>query len=104
MRKIIAIAVMGLLAALSAACGKTEEPSSNATAGKVGTRTASLEMRSTMPASRSASSDGSCVVAEPDGEGSIMGTWSIGSDHTGSFLLRPRLQKPTGDEPIHEIG
>lgn len=43
-------------------------------------------------------------VGRPDGEGSIMGTWSIGSDHTGSFLLRPRLQKPTGDEPIHEIG
>lgn len=41
---------------------------------------------------------------EPDGEGSIQGTWSIGEDYTGAFLLRPRLAKPTGDEPIQEIG
>ncbi len=43
-------------------------------------------------------------VGEPDGEGSIQGTWSIGEHNTGTFLLRPRLAKPTGDEPIHEIG
>ncbi len=43
-------------------------------------------------------------IGRPDGEGSIQGTWSIGPDYLGPFLLRPRLQKPTGDEPIHEIG
>lgn len=43
-------------------------------------------------------------VGRPDGEGSITGTWSIGPDYTGPFLLRPRVPKPTGDEPIHEIG
>src|SRR5947207_1821814 len=30
-------------------------------------------------------------VGQPDGEGSIQGTWSIGRHDTGSFLLRPRL-------------
>jgi hypothetical protein len=40
----------------------------------------------------------------PDGEGSIAGTWSIGPAWTGPFLLRPALAKPTGDEPIQEIG
>ncbi len=43
-------------------------------------------------------------VGRPDGEGSIQGMWSIGPRHTGPFLLRPVLPKPTGDEPIHEIG
>ena len=43
-------------------------------------------------------------VGHPDGEGSIQGTWSIGEHHTGPFLLRPVLQKPTGSEPIQEIG
>ena len=43
-------------------------------------------------------------VGRPDGEGSILGTWSIGEDHTGPFLLRPVLARPTGDEPIHDIG
>jgi len=43
-------------------------------------------------------------VGRPDGEGSIQGTWSIGPHHTGPFLLRPALKKPTGDEPIEEIG
>jgi hypothetical protein len=43
-------------------------------------------------------------VGRPDGEGSIQGTWSIGPDYTGPFLLRPRVLRPTGDEPIHEIG
>ena len=41
---------------------------------------------------------------QPDGEGSILGTWSIGPHCTGSFLLRPVVQKPTGDEPIQEFG
>jgi hypothetical protein len=43
-------------------------------------------------------------VGVPDGEGSIAGTWDIYGIHTGTFLLRPRLAKPTGDEPIQEIG
>jgi hypothetical protein len=43
-------------------------------------------------------------VGRPDGEGSIHGTWSIGPDWTGPFSLRPTLAKPTGDEPIQEIG
>lgn len=43
-------------------------------------------------------------VGRPDGEGGIPGTWAIGGLTSGSFLIRPRLQKPTGDEPIHEIG
>lgn len=43
-------------------------------------------------------------TGRPDGEGSITGTWSIGSLMSGPFLLRPRVTKPTGDEPIHEIG
>ncbi len=43
-------------------------------------------------------------VGRPDGEGSIEGTWYIADLDSGSFLLRPVLAKPTGDEPIHEIG
>jgi len=43
-------------------------------------------------------------VGRPDGEGSILGTWSIGEHCTGPFLLRPMLAKPRGDEPIQEIG
>jgi hypothetical protein len=43
-------------------------------------------------------------IGRPDGEGSILGTWSIGPSHTGPFLLRPVIAKPTGDEPIQEIG
>lgn len=43
-------------------------------------------------------------VGQPDGEGSIQGTWSIGPDQKGPFLLRPMTQKPRGDEPIQEIG
>jgi hypothetical protein len=43
-------------------------------------------------------------IGRPDGEGSIQGTWSIGKLCSGPFLLRPKLQKPTGDEPIQEIG
>ena len=42
-------------------------------------------------------------VGQPDGEGSIQGTWSIGKADTGPFLLRPALAKPTGEEPIAEI-
>jgi hypothetical protein len=43
-------------------------------------------------------------VGQPDGEGSIQGTWSIGEGWTGPFLLRPALARPSGDEPIQEIG
>ena len=43
-------------------------------------------------------------VGQPDGEGSIQGTWFIGNLDSGSFLLRPALPKPTCDEPIQEIG
>ena len=42
-------------------------------------------------------------VGEPDGEGSIQGTWSIGPDWTGPFLLRPVVRKPGGDEPIQSV-
>jgi hypothetical protein len=42
-------------------------------------------------------------VGQSDGEGSIQGTWYIGRLDSGSFLLRPKYQKPTGDEPIQEI-
>jgi len=44
------------------------------------------------------------ALGRPDGEGSIQGTWYIAGHDSGPFLLRPRLQKPAGDEPIHEIG
>jgi hypothetical protein len=43
---------------------------------------------------------------DPDGEGSIQGTWEITSDwgsNSGTFLLRPVLPRPKGDEPISEI-
>ncbi len=43
-------------------------------------------------------------VGHPDGEGSIAGTWSIGRFGSGPFLLRPALRKPTGAEPIQDIG
>jgi hypothetical protein len=43
-------------------------------------------------------------VGRPDGEGSIQGTWSIGPDWTGPFLLRPAVAKPARDEPIEEHG
>ena len=43
-------------------------------------------------------------VGHSDGEGSIQGTWSMGKYWTGPFLLRPALRKPTGEEPIQEIG
>ncbi len=39
----------------------------------------------------------------PDGEGCILGTWRIGDDWTGPFLMRPVLERPRGDEPIGEI-
>lgn len=40
----------------------------------------------------------------PDGEGCIAGTWTIADTLTGSFLLRPVIRRPRGDEPIQEIG
>ncbi|HEX4612408.1 MAG TPA: hypothetical protein VH092_29710 [Urbifossiella sp.] len=39
----------------------------------------------------------------PDGEGSIQGTWHIGENWSGPFLIRPVLARPRGDEPIQEI-
>jgi hypothetical protein len=46
----------------------------------------------------------------PDGEGSILGTWSIVEGYgdrthvtTGPFVLSPELPRPTGDEPIQEV-
>jgi hypothetical protein len=41
---------------------------------------------------------------QPDGEGCIAGTWSIGEHSTGPFLLKPVVPPPGGDEPIQEIG
>ena len=45
-----------------------------------------------------------------DGEGSILGKWTIteaflGTEYvtTGPFVLSPDLPRPTGDEPIFEI-
>ena len=43
-------------------------------------------------------------VGRPDGEGSIAGTWRIGEHDSGPFLIRPRVARPAGDEPIQEIG
>lgn len=40
---------------------------------------------------------------KPDGEGCIIGTWSIDDDWRGPFRLHPTLPKPTGDEPIHDL-
>jgi hypothetical protein len=42
----------------------------------------------------------------PDGEGCIQGTWLISMGPvrlTGSFLIRPAVARPTGDEPIQEL-
>jgi hypothetical protein len=43
-------------------------------------------------------------VGRPDGEGSICGTWHIGRDHSGPFLIRPVVERPRGEEPIRQIG
>jgi hypothetical protein len=43
-------------------------------------------------------------VGNPDGEGSIHGTWYIGETYKGPFSLRPHSRKPSGDEPIQEMG
>ena len=44
----------------------------------------------------------------PDGEGCILGEWSIPVsdefDYRGNFALKPVWAKPRGDEPIMEIG
>ena len=46
----------------------------------------------------------------PDGEGCILGTWTIkerigGEDAvwTGPFILQPVMTRPSGEEPIFEI-
>lgn len=46
-------------------------------------------------------------LGRPDGEGCVLGTWTIDTPwfkDCGGFGLRPALTKPTGDEPIQEIG
>ncbi len=47
----------------------------------------------------------------PDGEGCILGTWVVRTplgdrvyENRGPFLMRPDLARPTGAEPIQEIG
>jgi hypothetical protein len=42
-------------------------------------------------------------VGQPDGEGSIAGTWSIGPLWSGPFAIQPVLGRATGEEPIMEI-
>jgi hypothetical protein len=47
----------------------------------------------------------------PDGEGCILGQWAVETrlsglvqrDH-GTFLMKPELERPTGDEPIIRFG
>lgn len=39
----------------------------------------------------------------PDGEGSILGKWTISPEWSGPFRLHPDVPRPTGDEPIYEI-
>ena len=50
-------------------------------------------------------------VGQPDGEGCILGAWTIdyrahGATYhdTGAFLMKPDLPPPTGDEPIVRLG
>lgn len=50
-------------------------------------------------------------AGQPDGEGSILGTWTVVTEYQGQtftdhgpFRLRPVLPRPTGEEPILEIG
>jgi hypothetical protein len=43
-------------------------------------------------------------IGQSDGEGNIFGTWHIAETHKGPFLIRPRMARPRGDEPIEEIG
>lgn len=45
-------------------------------------------------------------IGDPDGEGSIQGNWEIttpAGTASGTFLLRPVIRIPTGEEPIREI-
>ena len=42
-------------------------------------------------------------IGQPDGEGSIQGTWHTPNSDKGPFLLRPAVRKPSGEEPIQEI-
>ena len=45
-------------------------------------------------------------AGDPDGEGCIQGKWEIdylGVQSTGTFMLKPVVQRPTGKEPIHSI-
>ncbi len=40
---------------------------------------------------------------EPDGEGAIVGTWTILSDSSGPFALTPLTVPPNKDQAIQEI-
>jgi len=45
-------------------------------------------------------------AGKPDGEGSLLGTWSICESYcrdSGPFGLSPSLPRPSDGEPIHEI-
>ena len=40
---------------------------------------------------------------QPDGEGCIVGTWNIGDNWSGPFMLKPVIGRSIGDESIEEI-
>ncbi|MCS7269703.1 MAG: hypothetical protein NZ703_01345, partial [Gemmataceae bacterium] len=42
-------------------------------------------------------------LGQPDGEGCIAGTWWIGAEQSGPFLLRPVIRKSGGQEPIRDL-
>jgi hypothetical protein len=38
-----------------------------------------------------------------DGEGTIFGRWSIGTEWSGPFALAPERRRPSADEPIVDL-
>ncbi len=42
-------------------------------------------------------------VGEPDGEGCICGTWTIGAEQSGPFRLWPVIRRPPSDTPIQDL-
>jgi hypothetical protein len=40
---------------------------------------------------------------QPDGEGCIVGTWNIGDNWSGPFMMKPAAIESRGDEPIQEM-
>lgn len=40
---------------------------------------------------------------QPDGEGSILGTWAIGADWSGPFLMQPVRPRLPSDAPIRDL-